>query len=113
MRGWRGVLSGVLGLIALQVVVSTSGASGRVSSGMGDVASLLRRALSPAVPLIPDLRSAGAQPSLAQPALAQPALARTPPPAGGAASPQAEYQLVSSLPRLAPRPSPVPSVISA
>jgi hypothetical protein len=56
----RGAVTAWLGLIALETVV-TSG-SGRVSSALSGVATLVNRALSSQVPAIPDRRggSAGA-----------------------------------------------------
>jgi hypothetical protein len=45
-----------LALIALQAL-SGSGASGRVAEAFRDVNSLIERALDPAVPAIPDLRT--------------------------------------------------------
>lgn len=107
MRGWRGLLSGVLGLVALQVVVSTSGSANRVGSGLTDVASLLRRALSPAVPLVPDLRGASSGTS------ARPTVATAPPADPGAAPSSVLRVVPTSLPRLAARPAPVLSVVSA
>jgi hypothetical protein len=55
MRGWKGVLGGVLGLIALQVLVS-SGAAEKTQGLMGLVVGATQRLLDPSKPAIPDLR---------------------------------------------------------
>lgn len=61
MSGLRGVFAGVLALVALQAVVSTDASSKRVRGLFGDAAGLVERALSPAVPAIPDRRAAAGQ----------------------------------------------------
>lgn len=52
----RGALTGTLALTALQALVGTDRAAGRVSGLMGDLNRLLTSALSPDVPAVPDLR---------------------------------------------------------
>lgn len=52
----RGVMSAWLGLIALQTIAS-SGGSGRITSFFTDVDRLVKRALDPTVPAIPDRRA--------------------------------------------------------
>lgn len=54
MRGWRGVFAGALALIALEVVVSTEDAAKRTSNAFGLLTNVVQRALSPAVPLVPE-----------------------------------------------------------
>lgn len=53
---WRGVFSGALALIALEAVLRTDQSASRVGGMLTGVAGLVNRALSPDVPLIPDLR---------------------------------------------------------
>lgn len=53
----RGVISGALALIALQAIVGSDEAAGRVGGMLAGVARLVRRGLDPAVPAIPDLRA--------------------------------------------------------
>jgi hypothetical protein len=55
----RGVVSGALALIALQVVTSSDQAAGRVGGMLGAVGKLVRHVIDPAVPAIPDLRVPG------------------------------------------------------
>jgi hypothetical protein len=58
MRGGhalRGMVTAWLGLIVLQTV-STQGGSGRVAGAFADANALLKRALDPSVPAIPDRR---------------------------------------------------------
>jgi hypothetical protein len=55
----RGAVSAWLALIALQTI-GTAGGSGRVASFFGDVDNLVKRALNPTVPAIPDRRNATA-----------------------------------------------------
>lgn len=62
MRGWKGLLGGVLGLIALQVFVSTDAAE-RTSGLIGLVVTAAQRLMDPSVPAIPDLRKPDAKPS--------------------------------------------------
>jgi hypothetical protein len=52
----RGVLSGLLSLIVLETVLSSDASASRLGSAGTVIASLIRRAVSPAVPLVPDLR---------------------------------------------------------
>lgn len=54
----RGILTGVLSLVVLETLLSSDAAASRVGSAGNVIASLIRRAISPAVPLIPDLRPA-------------------------------------------------------
>lgn len=54
-HGLRGAVSAWLALIVLQTV-STKGGSGQLASLFSDVDQLVRRALDPNVPAIPDLR---------------------------------------------------------
>jgi hypothetical protein len=56
MGAVRGVLAGTLALTALQTVVGTDRAAGRVTGLLADLNRLLNSALSPDVPAIPDLR---------------------------------------------------------
>lgn len=63
MSGWRGMFAGALALIALQVIVSTSDAANRTSTGFKAIADVVQRALSPAVPLVPDRTGAGDAPA--------------------------------------------------
>lgn len=60
MRGHalRGMVTAWLGLIVLQTVGSAG--SGRVAGAFADVNRLLKRALDPSVPAIPDRRAGGA-----------------------------------------------------
>lgn len=53
--GVRGVLTGALGLVALQTLVQP-GASGRVAGLFGVPARVARRFLDPTIPAIPDRR---------------------------------------------------------
>jgi hypothetical protein len=53
------MFAGALALIALQTVVSSDAAANRTGGAFTAIASLARRALSPAVALVPDLRPAG------------------------------------------------------
>lgn len=63
-----GFVGGVLALTALEAVVSSRGASGRVSGALNGVASLIQRISDPEVPAIPDLRlSRTVNPSVNQP----------------------------------------------
>lgn len=52
----RGFVSGALLLIALEAVVRTDASAGRLGSLLAGVGSLVRSAMSPNVPAIPDLR---------------------------------------------------------
>lgn len=56
MRGWRGVFAGALALIALQTVVGSDAAANRTGGALAGIASLARRALSPGIALVPDIR---------------------------------------------------------
>lgn len=56
MSGWRGIFAGALALIALETVLSSSASTSRTASAFTAAASLVQRALSPAVALIPDIR---------------------------------------------------------
>lgn len=62
----RGAVTAWLALIVLQTV-STSGGSGRLASLFGDIDNLVRRALDPSVPAIPD-HSTGAAATYQRPA---------------------------------------------
>lgn len=53
MRGWRGVLGGILALTALEVVVTTPYAD-RLGAFLTWPAAAARRFLDPSVPAIPD-----------------------------------------------------------
>lgn len=77
----RGVLSGVMGLIILQVLVSRGG-SANVSGLFGAIATGAKRALEPGVPAIPNLTgSSGASSAPSTPpAPGQPAPAPGPTP---------------------------------
>jgi hypothetical protein len=79
---WRSVLTGAFGLAALDTVLSLG------SSGQGQLSTVLqlpgrwaRDFMSPAVPLVPDLRSAGGaqQSSNTGQSVFQPAAAMLPP----------------------------------
>lgn len=65
MSGVRGVLAGSLGLITLQAVLSSNSSAARTGQLATGIAGLVAHAVSPAVPLIPDLtaKKAGAKPS--------------------------------------------------
>jgi hypothetical protein len=54
----RAAAAACLGLIALQAA-GTKGGAGRLASLLGDVNSVVTRALDPGVPAIPDLRNGG------------------------------------------------------
>ena len=71
----RGMVSAWLGLIALQAV-STTGGSGRIASAFTDVNDLLKRAIDPSVPAIPD-RSSGANSSAVYDITTDPATGQT------------------------------------
>lgn len=58
MSGFRGVLAGVLVLVALEAVLSTDTAANRTSGVFGALAGLVDRLLDPNVAAIPD-RSGG------------------------------------------------------
>lgn len=58
----RGVVAGVLALIALQVITSRGG-SKNVTGLFGTAGSMVKRALDPSVPAIPDLRKGVTKPS--------------------------------------------------
>jgi hypothetical protein len=58
VRGWRGIFAGALSLIALQTVVGSDAAASRTGGAFTGIASLARRALSPGVALLPDIRAA-------------------------------------------------------
>lgn len=79
----RGILTGVLSLVVLETVLSSDASASRLGSAGSVIASLIRRAVSPAVPLVPDLRGA------------KPAPAAATAPAG----------LTTTKPRTAPAPS--------
>lgn len=57
MRAIRGVLSGYLALVALQVLVSPGGSS-KTKGLLGALSSIIDRALSPRVAAIPDYAGA-------------------------------------------------------
>lgn len=59
-HGVRGMVTAWLGLIVLQAVAA--GGSGKVAGFFGDVDRLVKRALDPSVPAIPDRRGAQAGP---------------------------------------------------
>lgn len=52
---WRGVFSGALALIALQAVVSNTSSASRVGELLSSVGDLVRAALSPNIPAIPNM----------------------------------------------------------
>jgi hypothetical protein len=56
---WRGAFTGALLLIALEAVVRTSESANRVGGFLETGGDLVRRVMSPAVPLIPDTRVMG------------------------------------------------------
>jgi hypothetical protein len=56
----RGAIAGALALIALQAVLGTEGASGRVTGLLGDVAGLIARFADPNTPGIADRRRSAA-----------------------------------------------------
>lgn len=58
-----GFVGGVLALTALEAVLSSQGATGRVTGAFSGLSSLLQRIADPTVPAIPDLRPAAAQTS--------------------------------------------------
>ncbi len=64
---WRGLFTGALALIALQAVLSTNQAAGRVGDMLDHLADLTRRAIDPSVPAIPDLRGGGSSPEADNP----------------------------------------------
>lgn len=102
MSGLRGVLAGSLSLIALQAVVGTQESATRVGSLATDVASLVERAVSPAVPLIPDRRAA-AQGSTTNPSSLHGG-------SGVATLPDQQFTPPSTVPL--PRPATPPPVIA-
>lgn len=55
MSGLRGVFAGALALIALETVLSTTGAADRTAGLLSDVSRLIARMLDPNIPAIPDL----------------------------------------------------------
>lgn len=57
MSGIGGFVIGVIGLSALEAVVSSSQATGRVGGAFTSAATVLQHLASPDVPLIPDLRT--------------------------------------------------------
>lgn len=56
MTGIRGVLAGVLALVALEALVSTQGAADRTAGALGGLATFAQRVLDPAVAAIPRKR---------------------------------------------------------
>lgn len=74
--GWRGLLAGALGLAFLELVVSNPAASGRLGSAATGIGDVVRRFLSPAVPLFspaaPKSSSSSTTPAPATPAPAYP-----------------------------------------
>lgn len=58
MSGWRGMFAGALALIALESVLSSSASASRTATGFAAVASLVQRAISPGIALVPDIRPA-------------------------------------------------------
>jgi len=56
VTGWRGIFVGMLTLVAIEAVVSRGEAAGRVGAALAGVGGLVEALLSPAVPLVPDLR---------------------------------------------------------
>lgn len=102
--GWRGLLGAWLALAALQAIGSSPAATGRVGGALSGVAGLVRRALDPTVPAIPDLRPGrdrNAPASLASPPASAPTTtpAVGPPPAGSQA-PQPTPPPPPATPRL-------------
>lgn len=69
MSGWRGIFAGALALIALETVLSSSASTARTAGAFAGAASLVQRALSPAIALVPDVRGASSG-STAAPAVA-------------------------------------------
>lgn len=63
----RTVFATILGLSALEVIASSSAASGRVGGALQGLSTAARYLMSPSVPLVPDLRTrkAGAAQSTA------------------------------------------------
>lgn len=53
MRGWKGLLSGALALVLLQVLVSSRNAGAGVSGVFGGAANLAEKLMDPTVPAIP------------------------------------------------------------
>lgn len=52
----RGIVSGALLLIALEAVVRSDASAGRLGQLLNGVGGIVRKAMSPTVPAIPDLR---------------------------------------------------------
>lgn len=55
---WRGVFTGALALIALEAVLRTNESADRFGGLIVSAANLVDKAMSPAVPAIPDLAGA-------------------------------------------------------
>lgn len=64
-HAFRGMVSAWLGLIVLQAV--GDGGSGRVAGLFGDVNRLVKRAIDPSVPAIPDRRNGSGSAATAAP----------------------------------------------
>jgi hypothetical protein len=81
VTGWRGIFAGALALIALESVLSSTASANRTAGAFTAAASLVQRALSPAIPLIPDIRGSASTPAAAAPAVSssQTTKATTPP----------------------------------
>lgn len=58
-----GFLGGVLGLTALEIVVTSTSATGNVSGAMNALAGVLTRLMDPTIAAIPDLRTGSSAPS--------------------------------------------------
>jgi hypothetical protein len=107
MGATRGVLTGVLGLVAFQTVVQPA-ASKRVGGLLTDVASIVDRALDPGVALIPDLRtkSGGASAPITPGTPPGPPVASLAPSPGGGFVPQTRLPPVLPVPAPQVAPSP-------
>jgi hypothetical protein len=57
VTGWRGMFTGMLALVALEAVVSRTEAAGRIGGALTGLAGMVSHLLSPAEPLVPDLRA--------------------------------------------------------
>lgn len=69
---WRSALSGAIVLSLLEVVVTSSAATGRVGGFFDGVSTALGYLLSPALPLVPDRRGAASSTSTTPAAPAPP-----------------------------------------
>lgn len=64
---WRGVFTGALMLIGLEVVISSGQAADRFGGIFTAIATVVEHLLDPTVPAIPDLRTAGSSSSGSSP----------------------------------------------